>query len=142
MQALSHRGQIGLSATRPAENGTVIAAGGRWCDGALFEEPRHVRVAMGSSRKYRPRAPGPSQQEPALSESARAWVEQKCAGVSAASDPFKRAVEVELTPLQSGVVQALTLEGLAAGRYHFALRAEDEAGNLAPLGNSPGIDVN
>ena len=46
-----------------------------------------------------------------------------------------------LAPLQSGVVQALTLQGLGAGQHHFALRAEDEAGNLSPLGNSPVLDI-
>lgn len=67
---------------------------------------------------------------------------------TAGADPDSEAawdaakpVEVPLVPLKRGVVQALTLEGLAAGRYHFALRAEDEAGNLAPVGDSPGIDV-
>ena len=50
-------------------------------------------------------------------------------------------VAAVLAPAQAGVVQALTLQGLPPGETFFALRAEDEVGNVSPVGNSPSVVV-
>jgi hypothetical protein len=50
-------------------------------------------------------------------------------------------VELGLQPSSAGAPQAVTRSGIGSGDHHFALRAEDEAGNLGPVGPSAEVRV-
>ena len=50
-------------------------------------------------------------------------------------------VELALVPAGAGAPQAVTRSGLAPGEHHFAVRAEDEAGNLGPVGASARVVI-
>lgn len=45
-------------------------------------------------------------------------------------------------PKSGGSPESITLEELTPGEtFYFAIRAEDEVGNIAPISNSPGVEV-